>query len=171
MNQRHTMSGFPALASGLLLVLLSACGGGGGNTMSDPSGRIVFELPDGWTEAAGSNATRFSPPGSPGVQVQVNTVNYDGRVSLERRRDSWLDSQRKNGATVLVNREWPVGNLPGLEYAHSGQNMMGDMVWHHIQLSGDGYLVATYLQASPGVYDEILPVYRDIVASVQPAPQ
>ena len=156
------------LISGLLLTL-SACGGTGGNAMSDPSGRITFELPAGWTEEAGSNATRFSPPGSPGVQVQVNTVDDNGRVTLAQRRDSWLDFHRKNGATIHLDREWLAGNLPGLEYAHSAQGVRGDMTWHHILLSGDGYVVATYLQASPSDYDEILPVYRQIVESVRPA--
>ena len=157
------------LISGLLLLTVSACGGTGGNTMSDPSGRITFELPAGWTEAAGSNATRFSPPGSAGVQVQVNTVDDNGRVSLAQRRDSWLDFHRENGATIHLDREWPGDNLPGLEYAHSAEGMRGDMTWHHILLSGDGYVVATYLQASPSDYDDIIPVYRQIVESVRPA--
>ena len=157
------------LILGLLLLTVSACGGTDGNTMSDPSERITFELPADWTEAAGSNATRFSPPGSPGVQVQVNTLDDKGRVSLAQRRDSWLDFRRENGATIYLDREWLAGNLPGLEYAHSAEGVSGDMTWHHILLSGDGYVVATYLQASPSDYDEILPIYRQIVESVRPA--
>ena len=159
---------FQTLILGLLLLTVSAGGGAGGNTMSDPSGRITFQLPDGWTEAAGSNATRFSPPGSAGGEVQVNTVNDNGRVSLAQHRDSWLDFHRENGAKIYLDREWPAGNLPGLEYAHSAEGMRGDMTWHHILLSGDGYVVTTYLQASPSDYEEILPVYRQIVKSVKP---
>jgi len=170
MIEKEKTNGVRTWISVLLLLALSACGGAGADSMTDPSGRITFELPAGWTEAAGSNATRFSPPGSPGVQVQVNTVDDNGRVSLAQRRDSWLDFHRENGATVLLEREWPAGNLPGLEYAHSAEGIRGEMIWHHILLSGDGYVVATYLQAPPSTYEQILPAYRRIVESVRPAP-
>lgn len=157
-----------ALLSGLLLFATSGCGGGS-TSMSDPSGRITFELPAGWTEAVGSSGTRFSPPLSSGVQVQVNTVDDNGRVSLAQRRDSWLDFHRNNGGTVHLNQDWPADNLPGVEYAHSAEGITGEMIWHHVLLSGDGYVVATYLQAAPSIYEEMLPVYREIVASVRPA--
>ena len=103
------------------------------------------------------------------MQVQVNTGDDNGRVTLAQRRDSWLDFHRKNGATIHLDQEWPAGNFPGLEYAHSAEGVRGDMTWHHILLSGDGYVVVTYLQAPPSDYDEILPVYRQIVESVRPA--
>lgn len=155
--------------AGILGLSISGCGGDRGTLVSDPSNRITFELPSGWTEAAGSNGTRFSPPTSMGVQVQVNTVDDNGRASLAERRDAWLDFQRRNGATVLLERDWPGGNLPGVEYAHEAETMTGEAVWHHILLAGDGYVVATYLQAGPGAYEEILPTYREIVSSVRPS--
>jgi len=158
----------PALAVAIMLSGVTACGGDKGTVMSDPADRITFELPAGWTEAAGSSGTRFSPPSSSGVQVQVNTVSDNGRASLADHRDAWLDFQRSNGAEVHLEREWPGDNLPGLEYAHDSQGATGERISHHILLAGDGYLVATYLQAAPGIYEDVLPVYRDIVASVQP---
>jgi hypothetical protein len=157
-----------AFAAILLALGAVACGGEQANVMSDPSGRITFELPDGWTEAVGSSGTRFSPPVS-GAQVQVNTVDDNGRTSLTERRDAWLDFHRRNGAEVILERDWPGDNLPGIEYAHSAENVRGEIIWHHILLSGDGYVVPTYLQVSRGTYDDLLPVYREIVASIRPA--
>lgn len=163
-------SKFLAACFVVFLVLLTAgCGGNQANVMSDPSGRITFELPNGWTEVAGSNGTRFSPPASAGVQVQVNTVDDNGRVSLEQRRDSWLDFQREHGATIRLEQDWPEGNLPGVEYAHDGEGIRGETVFHYVLLAGDGFVVTTSLQAGPSAYDDLQPVYREIVASVRPA--
>ncbi|NBB93532.1 MAG: hypothetical protein GVY32_10240 [Gammaproteobacteria bacterium] len=167
---RTVLSRHLAAFSAFVLALgTAACGGEQADLTSDPSGRVTFELPDGWTEAPGSNGTRFSPPASAGIQVQVNTVDDDGRVSVADRRDAWLDFHRRNGAEILLEQEWPGGNFPGVEYAHGAQTARGEIVWHHVMLAGEGYVVATYLQAGPGVYEEILPVYRDIVASIRPA--
>src|SRR6056297_652930 len=160
-----------SLTTGLAILLFSVTAGCAGNEQpvrSDPSGRIDFELPGAWTEVVGRSGTRFSPPASPGVQVQVNTVDDNGRVSLDQRRDSWLDFQKENGATILLERAWPGANMPGVEYAHDGDSLAGETIFHYVLLAGDGYVVTTSLQAGPGAYDDLLPVYREIVASIRP---
>lgn len=151
----------------VLMALLTGCEAASSNAMNDPSERIEFELPNGWTEAAGSGGTRFSPPASPGVQVQVNTVDDNGRASLAQRRDAWLDFQRENGARVLLEQEWPGDNMMGVEYAHEAETATGGSIFHHVLLAGDGFVVATYLQVGKNAYEEFLPIYRDIVASIQ----
>ncbi|NBB80311.1 MAG: hypothetical protein GVY36_12855 [Verrucomicrobia bacterium] len=136
--------------------------------MSDPTERITFELPVEWEAVRGSNGTRFAPPASPGVEIQVNTVDANSRISLSQRRDGWLEGQRRQGASILLNQDWSGENLSGLEYAHDAEGMRGEMIWHHILLEGDGYVVTTHLQAPPDIYEAILPVYREIVSSVRP---
>jgi hypothetical protein len=158
-----------ALGAAALLSGIAACGGEDRTVMSDPDDRITFELPAGWTEAPASSGTRFSPPSSSAIQVQVNTVSDSGRASLAERRDTWLDFQRRNGAQVHLEREWPGDNLPGVEYAHDSEGVTGERISHHILLAGDGYVVTTYLQAPRGLYEDVLPTYRSIVASVEPA--
>lgn len=157
------------VAAVLMVATLAACGGDRGNRISDASGRISFELPDGWTEAAGSGGTRFNSPASPGAQVQINTVDDNGRAPLSARRDAWLDFHRRNGATVHLEREWPGAYLDGIEYAHDAETAAGRIVWHHVLLSGEGYVVTTYLQAPPGAYETVLPIFRDMVGSIRPA--
>lgn len=156
------------LAAVLAILFGTACSGQSGRSMTDPQGRITFQLPEDWEAAAGSSETRFRPAASPGSSVQVNTVDK-GSAGLERRRDAWLDFQRKNGAEILYSEAWSTAHFDGVAYAHTGEGLTGEIVWHHVLLEGDDYIVATNLQASGDSAETMLPVYREIVASIEPA--
>ncbi len=151
------------------LTFLSGCGKAVVETRTDPQGRVTFQLPAGWTEAAGSGGTRFKPPASMGAtQVQVNTVDFNGRHTIEDERDTWLAYQREIGQKVIYEDTRDANGFHIVEYAHTGENVVGSSVWHYILMQRDDYTVAAYLMAGPSVYESQLPVFREIVDSIQP---
>ena len=154
----------------VIMSLVSGCGQvSSTETRTDPQDRITFELPVGWTEAVGSSGTRFKPPASMGsVQVQVNTVDRSPRHTVEAERDSWLSFQRENGQKVLFEDTRDINGFHIVEYAHTGENATGSAVWHYVLMQRDAFIVASYLMAGPGTYEQQLPVFRQIVDSIQP---
>lgn len=156
------------LLAGLMLLVTSACTDSAVPTRSDPDGRISYHLPADWEPVPGSSETRFRSTVNPRVSLQINTVSK-GSASIQRQRDASLDFQRRSGAEILYNDAWRTPHFEGLSYAHSAEGSMGAFHWHHIYLEGEDYVVATYLQTPPDASETWLPIYREIVASIQPA--
>lgn len=148
-------------------LLLAACGDGAVKRM-DPQERIRFELPAGWEAVPASMETRFKSAAAPGVNIQVNTVGK-GSATLAAQRDAWLDFQRKSGGEVLYSEDWSTAHFDGVAYAYTGEGIMGGATWHYILLEGDAYVVTTYIQTPSGESEALLALFREIVASIEPA--
>jgi hypothetical protein len=162
---------FPA-AGGLVWAALITAGLVGcapdGQERADPTDRIVFRIPADWQEAPGSNGTRFSPPGadSRSVHINMNTGDINPGAGLEQERDVWLAAQVSSGHEVLHSGQWRQDDFEVLEYAHTGEGVHGDIVWHHVLMSNGEYRVMAFLMSAPDVYPEYREVFLRTVRSV-----
>jgi hypothetical protein len=168
MSPALVRSRFAGILAFLIILALPACDRSDLKSRTDANQRIQFLLPQDWEAVTGSGETRFHPPGSAAIQIQINTTDGGPGGNLARQRDAWLDFQSRSGQEVLVNEDLTTEYFEGVAYAHTAETTSGEKIWHHVLLDGGDFTVATYLQTPPDQYEEFLPIFRRIVSSIQP---
>ena len=111
--------------------------------------------------------TRFSPGSIGAVQIQVSEIPIKKPRKLEEERDLWLKHQKDEGSEILKSQLWESGVFSGVEYVHTGKNLMGEAITHAINIQSGNVMVATSLVANGDSYETYLPIYLDVVKSIR----
>ncbi len=157
-----------------ILFLLVGCGGEGSRKLTDPRQQISFEIPKGWETLPNSNGTRFHATtqedaiDASRAIIMVNTILVDEQRDLVRQRDEWIAHHEQRGLRIVLRSTYQKNGVTGVEFANEQAGMMGQEILHQIQFHYPGVLVLTHLQVPVEDYETMLPIYHEVVRSIQP---
>jgi hypothetical protein len=136
---------------------------------TDPKSIIEFEIAKGWSVNPNSSGTRFYPdgPDKNKIEIQINTIDANQRVSLEKMRDSWLSHQLSSGNSLIDSLEWMNSEFRVLEYSHTSQGINGSIIWHHALMESRNVRVSTWLMAPKDIYESYKSQFVKIIKSIK----